>query len=185
MSNYNNDLVLEQLAEIESLRQQLAEKETQRQNLMGAYQRQGDSAQAVITDLRQQLAAKQADVDALMLEYCPNEMSQEQLYNWAAHQKSWSPEDTLREQAFLILSRLQSGTEDVVRLDAALAAVVAERERCVAALMALESPCGVNEDGQAWMRALTRGDCVKALMALRPNAQVTGASPALIAKRPR
>lgn len=39
------------------------------------------------------------------------------------------PEDALRQQAFLILSRLQSGTEDVVRLDVALAAVAAERER--------------------------------------------------------
>ena len=37
--------------------------------------------------LRQQLAVKQAEVDALMLEYCPNEMSQEQLDNWAAHQR--------------------------------------------------------------------------------------------------
>lgn len=42
------------------------------------------------------------------------------------------PEDALRQQAFLIISRLQSGTEDVVRLDAALAAVAAERERCAA-----------------------------------------------------
>ena len=32
-------------------------------------------------------AAKQAEVDALMLEYCPSEMSQEQLDNWAAHQR--------------------------------------------------------------------------------------------------
>ena len=38
-------------------------------------------------ELRQQLAAKQAEVDALMLEYCPSEMSQEQLDNWAAHQR--------------------------------------------------------------------------------------------------
>ena len=39
------------------------------------------------------------------------------------------PEDALRRQAFVILSRLRSGTEDVVRLDTALAAVAAERER--------------------------------------------------------
>lgn len=38
-------------------------------------------------ELERQLAAKQAEVDALMLEYCPNEMSQEQLDNWAAHQR--------------------------------------------------------------------------------------------------
>lgn len=40
------------------------------------------------------------------------------------------PEDALRMGAFTILSRLQSGTEDVVRLDVALAAVAMERERC-------------------------------------------------------
>jgi len=39
------------------------------------------------------------------------------------------PEDALRQQAFVILSRLQSGTEDVVRLDTALAAVKEERKR--------------------------------------------------------
>lgn len=41
----------------------------------------------VVESPRQQLAAKQAEVDALMLEYCPSEMSQEQLDNWAAHQR--------------------------------------------------------------------------------------------------
>ena len=45
-----------------------------------------------------------------------------------------STEDTLHQASFVILSRLQSGTEDVVRLDVALAAVAAavakERERC-------------------------------------------------------
>ena len=47
-----------------------------------------------------------------------------------------STEDTLHQASFVILSRLQSGTEDVVRLDVALAAVAAavakERERCAA-----------------------------------------------------
>jgi hypothetical protein len=46
------------------------------------------------------------------------------------------PEEALRQQAFVILSRLQSGTENVVRLDAALAAVAAERERWVTACCA-------------------------------------------------
>jgi len=40
-----------------------------------------------IAKLTEQLAAKRAEVDALMLEYCPSEMSQEQLDNWAAHQR--------------------------------------------------------------------------------------------------
>lgn len=41
-----------------------------------------------------------------------------------------STEDTLRQQAFVILSPLRSGTEDVVRLSDALEAVAAEREAC-------------------------------------------------------
>lgn len=45
-------------------------------------------------------------------------------------------EDTLRQQSFVILSRLQSGTESVVRLDAALAMIAAERERWTEAVMA-------------------------------------------------
>lgn len=49
---------------------------------------------ADVTRLGQELAAavareaaKQAKIDALMLEYCPDEMTQEQLAEWAAHQK--------------------------------------------------------------------------------------------------
>jgi hypothetical protein len=33
----------------------------------------------------------QAKIDALMLEYCPEEMTQEQLANWAAHQETIDP----------------------------------------------------------------------------------------------
>jgi hypothetical protein len=46
------------------------------------------------------------------------------------------PEDALRRHAFQILSRLQSGIEDVVRLDVALAAVATERERVRRPVMA-------------------------------------------------
>lgn len=41
-----------------------------------------------------------------------------------------STEDTLRQQAFVILPPLRSGTEDVVRLSDALEAIAAEREAC-------------------------------------------------------
>ena len=41
----------------------------------------------VAENWRKKLAAKQAKIDALMLEYCPSEMSQEQLDTWAAHQR--------------------------------------------------------------------------------------------------
>jgi len=36
--------------------------------------------------LRAENASKQAKIDSLMLEFCPDEMTQEQLDNWAAHQ---------------------------------------------------------------------------------------------------
>ena len=53
-----------------------------------------------IESLHRQLDAKQAEVDALMLEYCPSEMSQEQLDTWAAHQRpsEWKTNDELRQQ---------------------------------------------------------------------------------------
>lgn len=36
---------------------------------------------------QRQLAAKQAQIDRLMLEYCPDEMSTEQLEEWGKHQR--------------------------------------------------------------------------------------------------
>ena len=48
---------------------------------------------AEVASLKEQLAAakkdvdsKQARIDELMLEYCPNEMSPEQIEEWAKHQ---------------------------------------------------------------------------------------------------
>jgi hypothetical protein len=50
--------------------------------------------QTTIESLRQQLASRDAEIaylqsriDELMLEYCPDEMTKEQLDNWAAHQR--------------------------------------------------------------------------------------------------
>ena len=44
--------------------------------------------------LRRDAELKQAKVDSLMLEYCPDEMSQEQLENWKHHQRKATPEET-------------------------------------------------------------------------------------------
>jgi len=46
-----------------------------------------------IDNLTRALHAKQAKIDALMLEFCPGEMSAEQKAEWAKHQKSGSPEE--------------------------------------------------------------------------------------------
>ena len=37
--------------------------------------------------LRAENAAKQAKIDALMLEFCPNELTHEQVANWVSHQR--------------------------------------------------------------------------------------------------
>lgn len=51
--------------ERDALRQQLADTETQRVNWMMQCKRQGDNAQAVINELRQQLAEKDAEIEHL------------------------------------------------------------------------------------------------------------------------
>lgn len=40
-----------------------------------------------IEELKRELAAKQAQIDALMLEFCPDEMTDEQRANWARNQR--------------------------------------------------------------------------------------------------
>lgn len=46
-------------------------------------------------------AELQAKIDALVLEYCPQEMTQEQVDNWMAAQARVSPEDEARINATL------------------------------------------------------------------------------------
>ena len=54
-----------------------------------------------LCDMAAQVPALQARIDALMLEYCPDEMTEAQKANWAAHQKPYvmSPaeEDVMRK----------------------------------------------------------------------------------------
>jgi len=40
--------------------------------------------------LHLQLEAKQAEIDRLMLEFCPEEMTEEQVNNWKQHQKIYN-----------------------------------------------------------------------------------------------
>lgn len=47
-----------------------------------------------IERLRRDLASKQAEIDALMLEHCPGEMTPEQIEEWGRHQRpSFVPPD--------------------------------------------------------------------------------------------
>ena len=47
----------------------------------------------LIERLNQALAAKQAEIDRLMIEHCPEEMTQAQVDEWAAHQAPAPLED--------------------------------------------------------------------------------------------
>lgn len=44
-------------------------------------------------------------------------------------------------------------------------------DQCIAVLRALKDARGVNDDGQAWLERLTRGDCVVALLAMRARGE--------------
>ena len=48
------------------------------------WQRRLDTSLAHVST---EVAALQARIDALMLEYCPDEMTPEQVANWAKHQR--------------------------------------------------------------------------------------------------
>lgn len=48
-----------------------------------------------VVELKLEVDAKQARIDELMLEFCPNEMSQEQLDNWGKHQVPADPQSIL------------------------------------------------------------------------------------------
>jgi len=41
----------------------------------------------ILREAAKELRAKQAEIDRLMLEYCPEEMSPEQIVEWARHQR--------------------------------------------------------------------------------------------------
>lgn len=50
-----------------------------------------ERAEARVAELEREVAAKQARIDALMLEYCPDEMTPEQVAEWARHQRPANP----------------------------------------------------------------------------------------------
>ncbi len=46
-----------------------------------------------VAELEREIAAKQAHIDALMIEYCPDEMTPEQVAEWARHQQPVSEQE--------------------------------------------------------------------------------------------
>lgn len=59
------------------------------ENMAGGHLR---LARAAVVQLVKDAAAKQAKIDALMLEYCPDEMTDEQVHAWGLRQRKVSPE---------------------------------------------------------------------------------------------
>lgn len=47
---------------------------------------------ALVSEATKEKAAKQAEIDRLMWEFCPQEMTLKQVANWEAHQQPWSDE---------------------------------------------------------------------------------------------
>jgi chromosome segregation ATPase len=46
-----------------------------------------DAARRELEEAQKDAGAKQAEIDRLMLEYCPDEMTTDQMAEWAAHQR--------------------------------------------------------------------------------------------------
>ena len=78
-------------AEIESLRQQLVTLKTELKSIGEAIDDPRTdltmTMSEVIVDQKQQLSAAQAKIDELMLEYCQEEMTQEQIAEYEKHQR--------------------------------------------------------------------------------------------------
>jgi hypothetical protein len=47
-----------------------------------------------LIDYKQDTEALQAQIDSLMLEYCPKEVTKEQMDNWAKHQRPVTKEES-------------------------------------------------------------------------------------------
>lgn len=58
-----------------------------------------------LLDTDAKVAAKQAQLDHVMLEHCPKEMTPEQMVNWAAHQKPVSDDVSKQVDAALGIVR--------------------------------------------------------------------------------
>lgn len=95
-----------------------------------------------IAELLKELDARQAKIDALMLEYCPSEMSDAQFAKWASHQKPVSAEKVRAIDAAIGQNKLAELQEDNKKLLSALsdlthggefACWVATQEMCWAA----------------------------------------------------
>lgn len=52
-----------------------------------------------LSEANKKIAALEAQIDSLMLEYCPDEMTKEQFDNWAAHQQPVSLEESRKIDA--------------------------------------------------------------------------------------
>ena len=71
-----------------SLKERIEQLEGELAEAHDHYQPQIDEGIKEHNELRRELAAKQAHTDRLMLEFCPEEMTEEQTAEWASHQRA-------------------------------------------------------------------------------------------------
>ena len=67
--------------------EQLAAERVAHNDWLKSYQSKVTTLQAEVARLKGLVAARDARIDALMLEFCPSEMSKEQVANWMKHQR--------------------------------------------------------------------------------------------------
>lgn len=77
------------------------EADARYQKLMDAYNSQSEELEGIYEKHQIEIEALQARIDELMLEYCPEDMTKEQIENWKAHQKPVEAVAKLRSNAEL------------------------------------------------------------------------------------
>lgn len=107
--------------EVESLKSQLAaalssqeRAERERDEALGrlaAYRVDYPDALAKLASAERLARERQARIDALMLEYCPEEMTQEQRDEWGRNQRSLSPEEEARIDTIVDAARRLEGKD--------------------------------------------------------------------------
>lgn len=107
-----------------------------------------DTQAVTIELLRRELAHKQSQIDSLMLEYCPDEMTEEQIAEWSKHQVVSDANDSVHyeaqdsgQEANAVLTE-QLALSQLREQQMRKALIYAQRSTCLAADDAPDSPIG-------------------------------------------
>lgn len=152
-------------AAIESLTREVAEKDRRIADLE-AVESMRDKEIAYLREqhgnLLLEVGAKQAQIDRLMLEYCPDEMTDEQMEEWRKHQRPVSTEIEAQIQAIVEEARTPTA-ENVIDLSQAKRLITQLRGQLAA--QAAAEPVGTIMDNGAWANYIEWQACVRDLPA--------------------